>query len=106
MPWLLLACTILFEVSGTVSMKLADGFTRPVPSVLVFVFYGLSLGFLTLTLKFLHLSTAYAIWSGAGTALTAVVGIAWFAEPVSALKVAALALIILGVAGLHLGGGH
>jgi small multidrug resistance pump len=66
------------------------------------VFYGLSLGGLTLALKKIDVSFAYAVWSGLGTALIAVIGVLWFREPVSAWKVISLALIILGVVGLNL----
>jgi small multidrug resistance pump len=92
-------------VAGTTSIKLSEGFTRVLPSVAIFVFYGLSLGMLTLALKQIDLSFAYAVWSGVGMALIATVGILWFSEPMGALKVVSLGLIALGVVGLHLSGG-
>src|SRR3712207_5773854 len=73
---------ILAEVAGTTSIKLSEGFTRLVPSVAIFVFYGLSLGMLNLALKEIDLSFAYAVWSGIGMALIAMVGIYWFSEPI------------------------
>jgi small multidrug resistance pump len=100
--YLLLA--ILFEVTGTTCMKLSEGFTRPVPSVLLFVFYLLCITFLTLALKTIDIAVAYAIWSGLGTALLAAIGMTYFKEPVTALKLASIALIIAGVVGLNLGG--
>jgi small multidrug resistance pump len=69
--WLYLFAAILLEVSGTTCMKLAEGFSRPIPSLLIFVFYGLSIAALVLTLKHLELGVAYAIWAGLGTALIA-----------------------------------
>ena len=103
MFYLMLA--IVAEVAGTTSIKFSEGFTRPLPSVAIFVFYGLSLGMLNLALKEIDLSFAYAVWSGVGMALIATVGILWFREPLGALKLASLALIAMGVVGLHLSSG-
>jgi small multidrug resistance pump len=97
--YLLLA--ILAEVTGTTCVKLSEGFTRLLPSVLLFVFYGLSLGFLALALKKVDLGLAYAIWSGFGIALVASVGVLWFREPVTAMKVVSMGLIVAGVVGLN-----
>lgn len=104
MAWLLLAASIVLEVCGTTCMKLSEGFTRPLPSVLLAVFYGASFIGLTLTLKKMDVSLAYAIWSGMGTALIAVIGFAWFKEPLTAMKIGSLILIIAGVVGLNLSG--
>jgi small multidrug resistance pump len=103
--WTYLALAILLEVSGTTCMKLSEGFTKTVPSILLFVFYSLSFGMLTLALKRIDVSVAYAVWSGVGTALIATIGVLWFKEPITALKLISLALIIGGVVGLNLGGG-
>lgn len=105
MPWLFLIAAIVLEVAGTTSMKLSEGFTRWAPSAAMFVFYLLSLAALTMALKALDVSVAYAVWAGLGTALIALVGMAWFGEAVSASKVFCLALIIAGVVGLNLSGG-
>lgn len=104
MSYLYLITAILLEVVGTTSMKLAEGFSKLIPSVLVFVTYGLSLAALVLALKGIQLSFAYAIWSGLGTALIAAIAFVWFNEPMSALKVASIALIVLGVIGLNASG--
>ncbi len=100
--YLYLFAAILLEVAGTTSMKLSDGFTRLWPSVAMMVFYLLSLGALTLALKRFDMSMAYAIWSGLGTALITIVGIYLFKEPVSLARIGSIALIIIGVVGLHL----
>ena len=105
MIWLYLVLAILLEVSGTTCMKLSQGFTKLVPSILLFVFYTLSMGMLTLALKKIDVSVAYAVWSGMGTALIATIGVLWFKEPVTALKLISLGLIIIGVVGLNLSGG-
>ncbi|MBD3669689.1 MAG: multidrug efflux SMR transporter [Gammaproteobacteria bacterium] len=106
MAWLQLSLAILLEVAGTTSMKLSEGFTRPVPSVLLFVFYVLSFVFLTFALKRIEVSVAYAIWAGVGTALVTVVGILFFKEPLGWLKMLSIALIIAGVVGLQLSSQH
>jgi small multidrug resistance pump len=105
MTWLYLVLAILLEVSGTTCMKLSEGFTKMVPSILLFVFYTLSFGMLTLALKKFDVSIAYAVWSGVGTALIAAIGVFWFKEPATALKLVSLGLIIIGVVGLNLSGG-
>lgn len=100
--WLLLVAAIVFEVAGTTSMKLSAGFTKVLPSVLLFVFYALAFGALTLTLKKLEVSFVYAIWSGLGTTLVTLIGILYFKESANIVKIASIGLIILGVVGLHL----
>ncbi len=100
-PWLLLVAAIVFEVAGTTSMKLSAGFTKVLPSVLLFVFYALAFGALTLTLKKMEVSFVYAIWSGLGTALVTLIGILYFKESANIFKIASIGLIILGVVGLH-----
>ena len=105
--WLFLIGAILFEVSGTTCMKISDGFARLVPSVLMFVLYGLSFVSLTFAIKKFDVSVAYAVWSGVGTALIAMIGIVYFREPLTALKIVCTGLIIAGVVGLNYSGsGH
>ena len=100
--YLYLLAAIILEVAGTTSMKMSEGFTRTWPSVAMMVLYLLSIGALTLALKRFDMSVAYAIWSGVGTALITIVGIYLFKEPVSLAKLGSIALIIVGVVGLHL----
>jgi small multidrug resistance pump len=104
MPWLLLFVAILFEVAGITSMKLSRGFAEPIPSIAVPVFYVLSAAAVILALKRLDLSVTYAIWSGVGTALAALIGVAYFREPMTAFKLASIGLVVLGVIGLSLAG--
>ncbi len=104
MAWIYLLLAIFFEVSGTTNMKLSKGFSKTLPSVLIFVFYGLSFVMLTLALKKIDLSTAYAIWAGFGTVFIVVIGMLWFKEPATFVKIASIGLIILGVVGLNLRG--
>lgn len=97
-----LLIAIVLEVAGTTCMKLADGFTRLVPSVLIFVLYGGSLACFTVALKGLPLSVASAVWSGVGTSLVCVIGFVHFREPVTFAKLAFIAMILVGVVGLNL----
>jgi small multidrug resistance pump len=99
--WILLAFAIAFEIGGTVSMRLSQGFTHLVPSVLIFVFYAISFALNTMVVRTLDLSVTYAVWSGVGTAITALIGFYYFKEPVTALKLASIGLIVIGVIGLH-----
>ncbi|MDN4091340.1 DMT family transporter [Brevibacillus agri] len=105
MSWVLLLLGILSEVIGTTSMKLSEGFTKLLPSITIFVFYGLSLTLVTLSLKHIDVSMAYAIWSGVGTAIIATIGILYFKESVSIMKILSIAAIIAGVIGLHISEG-
>jgi small multidrug resistance pump len=99
--WLLLTVTILAEVAGTVCLKLSDGFRNPLPSVLIFVFYGISFTVLVFVVKHLPISVAYAVWAGVGTALITFIGMTVFREPASILRVVFIGLIIVGVVGLN-----
>ena len=104
MGWIYLLSAILLEVSGTMSMKLSEGLTKTIPSILIFIFYGLSLSLLTLALKSIPVSIAYAIWSGIGTALIAIIGFTFFDESFSASKWLGIGLIIIGVVLINLKG--
>jgi small multidrug resistance pump len=102
--WIYLVGAIVLEVAGTTSMKLSFGFTKLLPSILLFVFYGLSFVAFTFALKGIDVSIAYAVWAGIGTALIAAIGMTFFKEPVSVMKLCSIMVIIIGVAGLHLSG--
>ena len=102
MPWILLSAAILLEVAGITSMKLSRGFAEPLPSIAVPILYVLSAAAVILALKRLDLSVTYAIWSGVGTALAAMIGITYFREPLTLFKIASLVLVILGVLGRSL----
>lgn len=94
---------VVLEVAGITSMKLADGFNKLEPSIMIFVFYAMSFIFLTLALKRVPVSVAYAIWSGVGTLLIAMIGVQFFHEPMNLIKAMSLGLIVMGVVGLRLG---
>lgn len=102
--WIFLMFSIVTEVAGTTSLKLSEGFSKPAYTVLIFVFYGISFYFFSLSLKRLDLGTAYAIWAGLGTALIALIGVLYFRDGMDMIKAVSLAAIIAGVIGLNLSG--
>ncbi|MFJ5917801.1 DMT family transporter [Streptomyces ardesiacus] len=106
MGYLLLAGAIAAEVAGTTAMKYSEGFSRLVPSLLTALAYVLSFALLAQTLKILAVGTAYAIWAGVGTAAIATIGVVFMGEGMTLTKAAGIALIIVGVVVLNLGGAH
>jgi len=100
MGWLFLGLAIVMELLGTVSMKLSESFTRTVPSVMLFVFYGVSFTSLNFALGYMEVSVVYAIWSGVGIVLIALAGFVVFGERLSPASIAWIAVIVIGVVGL------
>ncbi|WP_405098918.1 DMT family transporter [Oceanobacillus sp. FSL H7-0719] len=92
-----LAISIIAEVFGTAMLKLSDGFTAFLPSLGVVGGYGLAFYCLSLCLRTIPLSLAYAIWSGAGTAIIALIGYIFWNEAFGMLKVTGFLLIIGGI---------
>ncbi|MEW2222591.1 multidrug efflux SMR transporter [Streptomyces sp. NPDC006990] len=106
MTYVTLAAAILAEVLGTTAMKYSEGFSRLVPSLLTAAGYLVAIVLLAQTLKSMSVGTAYAIWSGAGTAAIALIGMVFIGESVTAAKILGLLLVICGVVVLNLGGAH
>jgi small multidrug resistance pump len=106
LAWIYLSAAIASEVVGTVFLRFTDGFTRPAPSILVLATYAVSLWLTALALRELEVSLAYAVWAGVGTAAVAVIGMAALGESVTALKLASISLVIVGVVGLNLSGAN
>ena len=102
----LLSFAIVSEVAATVALRYSDGFTRPSPVAIVVIGYGISFWLLALVLRHMSIGATYAVWSAVGTALIAAIGVFAFGEPATALKLASLGLIIIGVVGLNLAGSH
>jgi multidrug resistance protein EbrA len=96
-PYLILACSILAEVFGSSMLKLSNGFKKFYPSIGVIIGMGLAFFGLSVSIESIPLGTAYAIWSGAGTALTSLIGIAVYKEAVNIKKIAGILFIISGV---------
>lgn len=101
-PWLALAIAILAEVAGTSALNASNGFTRPGPSIVVVVGYALAFYFLSLTLKSIPIGVAYAVWSGAGVALIALVGWWVYGQRLDGPALLGMAMIVAGVAVIQL----
>lgn len=105
--YLYLALAIVCEVTATISLKLSEGFSKPLPSVFVVVGYGLAFVLLAQVLKAgLPIGVAYAIWAAAGVALVAVIGAVFFKESINLTMGAGLVLVVAGVMLLELGRSH
>ena len=104
MSWVILFFAIVFEVAGTLTLKFTEGMTRLWPTVLMFAFYLVSLFGLSLAVSRIPVGTAYAVWSGVGTLMVAVLGVFWLKEQVTVLRSVSMLLIVIGVAGLYLTG--
>ena len=102
MEWILLMLAGLREVTWAVTMKMSEGFTKPLPSLITAIGYVASAVFLALALKKLPLGTAYAMWTGFGIVGTSLLGIALFHESLSPAQLGCVLLIVAGIAGLKL----
>lgn len=100
MAWICLWIAGLFEILWAIGLRQTVGFTRLVPSLIVFGLMAVSIYLLSYAVKSIPIGTAYAIWTGIGAAGTAVVGIILLGEPVSGIRIFCISLIILGIAGL------
>ena len=99
---LILFFAILSEVIATTTLKLSDGFTKIVPSVIVVIGYGASFYLLSISLKVIPIGLAYAIWSGVGIVLTVIAGILIWHESLDWARVIGIIFIILGIVVIHL----
>ena len=102
MCWIWLFVAILLEVAATIFMKLSNGFSKLMPTLIMALLYGISFFPLAIALKKMEVSTAYAVWSAVGTALVTMLGMFLFKETMSLMKVFAIAMIIAGVVALNL----
>lgn len=100
----LLIVAIGIEVGATAALPSTEGFRHPLWTPVVLIGYGISIWLLAVVVRQVPVSIAYAIWSGLGTALIAVVGVVVLGEGWDLTKVAALSLIIVGVVVLNLHG--
>jgi len=102
MSWLILVVAGLFEVVWALGLKYTQGFTRPVPSALTVAAIVASMWLLGTAAKTLPIGTAYAVWVGIGAVGTAVGGMVLLGEPVSAVRIALLSLLVASILGLKL----
>ena len=106
MAWIELVIAGGLEVFWSTFMKLSEGFTRPLYTVLTLIGLVLSFLFLSQATRVLPLGTAYAIWTGIGAVGAVVVGIVIFREPVTALRMVFVVLLLTGIIGLKATSGH
>lgn len=107
MEWIYLIIAIAFELTATTLMKMSNGFTKLLPSIGTFLGYAICFTALSMSLKKIDVGVAYAIWGAAGIAAMSIIGVIFFKESISALKIFSILFIVLGVIGLNLSGtGH
>lgn len=96
--WVYLLIAGLLEIVWATALKLSEGFSKPLPSVVAGVGAFASFWFLARAMQALPMGTAYAIWVGIGAVGVAILGMIWFAEPANAMRIAGIALIVAGMA--------
>lgn len=101
MNWIILFLAGIAEISWAIALKYAEGFTKLLPSVLVLTIGTVSLWLLSVAVKTIPLGTAYAVWTGIGILGTSVIGMLYFQEPITFLKLAFVACILIGIIGLR-----
>ena len=102
MAWVYLAIAGLFEMGWAIGLKYTEGFTRPMPTILTVGAMIISIALLGIALRDLPVGTGYAVWTGIGTVGTAILGMYLFGDPATVPRLASIALIIAGIAGLKL----
>jgi quaternary ammonium compound-resistance protein SugE len=102
MAWLWLTAAGLLEIVWAVGLKYTEGFTRLVPSAITALAMIGSVYLLALAVRAIPIGTAYAVWTGIGAVGVAILGMVLFGEPKDALRIGAILLIVLGIAGLKL----
>lgn len=100
MSWILLVVAGLFEIGWAIGLKYTEGFTKPLPTALTVGAMVISIALLGLAVRNLPMGTAYAVWTGIGTVGTVILGVVLFAEPVTAMRMGCIALIVTGIMGL------
>ena len=100
MSWILLALAGLFEIGWAIGLKYTAGFTKPIPTALTAAAMVISVVLLGMAVRNLPMGTAYAVWTGIGTVGTVILGIVLFAEPVTAMRLGCIALIVTGIMGV------
>ena len=100
MYWFLLVLAGLFEIGWAIGLKYTAGVTKPLPTILTVGAMVISIALLGLAVKSLPMGTAYAVWTGIGTVGTVILGIVLFAEPVTAVRIGCILLIVTGILGL------
>lgn len=96
-PYIALGIAIVLEVAGTSFLQASQQFTRPLPTIVMAIFYLCAFYFLSLALRTIPVGIAYAIWSGLGIVLISVVGLIVFKQQLDLPAILGLSLIVIGV---------
>lgn len=102
MPWVYLIIAGILEIGWAIGLKLSEGWTKPVASVLTALGLIGSIYFLNIAVKDLPIGTAYAVWTGIGTIGAAILGIVLFDEPRTIGRIACIGMIVVGILGLKI----
>lgn len=102
MSWIILFIAGLLEIGWAIGLKYTHGFTKPLPTTLTILSMVASVALLGLAMKTLPVGTAYAVWTGIGTVGTVLFGLWLFNEPATIARLACLAMIVSGIAGLKI----
>ncbi|TDQ57692.1 small multidrug resistance pump [Mesocricetibacter intestinalis] len=105
-PWILLAFSIVLEIIATNALKLSDGFTKPLPTLFSMLMYGLSFYLVSIVFRTLPVGIVYAVWSGVGIVLTALVAYFLFGQKIDTAGAVGIGLIIAGVLVINLFAKH
>ncbi len=107
MAWAFLVVAIVAEVMATISLRLSEGFSKLLPTILVVIGYGTAFTMLSFALKRgMPVAVAYAVWAAAGIALIAIIGATFLNERLTVTQIGGIALVIAGVVALEVGGAH
>ena len=104
MAWIFLSIAIAAEILGTLSLKASDGLSKLWPSLGVLIGYALAFTLMAISLKKLDVGITYAIWSGVGIIGAAIGGVIFFDQHLSRMTIIGMAIIIVGVVVMNLGG--
>ncbi|WP_273395384.1 DMT family transporter [Actinobacillus porcinus] len=105
-PWVLLAFAIIIEVTGTNCIKASEGFTKPLPTLIAIIAFVCALYLLSIISKTLPIGIVYAVWSGVGIILTAIVGYFVFGQKLDLAGFIGIGLILAGVLVINLYSTH
>lgn len=107
MVWILLGAAIVSEVTATISLRLSEGFSKLLPTIVVVIGYVTSFVLLARVLQHgVPIGVVYAIWSAIGVALVAIIGAVFLGDTLTAVQIGGVALVIAGVATIEMGGAH
>ena len=104
MAWLVLFIAGLFEIVWVIALKYSEGFTKLWPSIIFGLTAWFSFACLAYAIKTLPLGASYAAWTGIGAVGIAIVGILWFGEPATFIRILCILLIVIGIVGLKITG--